>query len=150
MAKNAGLTYNQKKDWAKLLITKQRYSQKDAAAKVKVSKTTMNTWFKEGKWDKLQKNIFLTREEQMGNLLEELTEINDAIKRKPEGERYADSKLGDVRRKLVKDIKELETEANLPEIIHSCTQLLEFVRKVDLPKAQELADYVDSFIKSKL
>jgi hypothetical protein len=55
-----------------------------------------------------------------------------------------------VRRKLVKDIKELETKAALPEIIHACVQLLEFVRKIDLAKAQELSGLIDAFIKSRL
>ncbi|WP_143960237.1 MerR family transcriptional regulator [Litoribacter populi] len=145
-----GLTNAQKKDWAKTLITKEKLTQKEAALKVGVSPQTMNKWYKEEGWEKLQRNFLLTREEQMSLLLEELVEINEFVKTKEAGQRFADSKLGDVRRKLVKDIKELETSAALPEIIHACTQLLEFIRKVDLEKAQELSRYVDAFIKSKL
>lgn len=149
MAKQS-ITIQQKKDYAKVLITKEKLSQKEAAERVGVSAVTMNKWFKEGDWDKLQKNFLLTREEQMGLLLNELAAINEHIQTFPEGKRFADSKLGDVRRKLVKDIKELETKAALPEIIHACTGLLEFIRKIDLAKAQELSRYVDAFIKSKL
>lgn len=149
MATN-NITLQQKKDYAKVLITKEKLSQKEAAERVGVSAVTMNKWHKEGNWDKLQKNFLLTREEQMGLLLDELAAINEHIQTFPEGKRFADSKLGDVRRKLVKDIKELETKAALPEIIHACTGLLEFIRKVDLAKAQELSRYVDAFIKSKL
>jgi len=144
------LTNQQKKDYAKILITKEKLSQKEAAERVGTSAQTMNKWFNEGGWGKLQKNFLLTREEQMANLLNELVEINEYIQTFDAGQRFADSKLGDVRRKLVKDIKELETKAALPEIIHACTGLLEFVRKVDLEKAQELSKYVDGFIKSKL
>lgn len=145
-----GLTNSQKKDWAKTLIVKEKLNQKEAALRVGVSTTTMNKWFREENWEKLQKNFILTRAEQMAFMLEELVEINEAVRAKPEGLRYADSKLGDVRRKLVKDIKELETKAAVPEIIHSCILLLEFIRKIDLEKAQELSQYVDAFIKSKL
>jgi DNA-binding XRE family transcriptional regulator len=145
-----GLTNSQKKDWAKTLIVKEKLNQKEAALRVGVSTTTMNKWFREENWEKLQKNFILTRAEQMAFMLEELVEINEAVRAKPEGSRYADSKLGDVRRKLVKDIKELETKAAVPEIIHSCILLLEFIRKIDLEKAQELSQYVDAFIKSKL
>lgn len=144
------LTIQQKKDFAKVLITKEKLSQKEAAKKVGVSTVTMNKWYNKEGWDKLQKNFLLTREEQMAKLLDELVEINEHIQTFPEGKRFADSKLGDVRRKLVKDIKELETKAALPEIIHACTGLLEFIRKVDLAKAQELSRYVDAYIKSKL
>lgn len=149
MAKQS-ITIQQKKDYAKVLITKEKLTQKEAADRVGVSYVTMNKWFKDGGWDKLQKNFLLTREEQMGLLLNELAAINAHIQTFEEGKRFADSKLGDVRRKLVKDIKELETKAALPEIIHACTGLLEFIRKVDLEKAQELSRYVDAFIKSKL
>jgi len=144
------LTIAQKKDWAKTLITKERLNQKEAAAKVGVSPQTMSKWYKEENWEKLQRNFLLTRSEQMAKMLDELTEINEHIQTFPEGKRFADSKLGDVRRKLVKDIKELETKAALPEVIHSCIQLLEFVRKIDLAKAQELIGLIDAFIKSRL
>ena len=58
--------------------------------------------------------------------------------------------LGDVRRKLVKDIKELETKASLPEIIAALKLLLDFTRKVDLKDAQLLSKYADALIKSLL
>ncbi len=137
-------------DYAKILITKEKYSQVEAAKKTGVSKVTINKWHKEGNWDKLGKNFLLTREERMGDLLDELTEFQDAIKIKPIGQRFASSKEADIRSKLIKGIKELETNASLPEIIHSCQGLLEFVRKVDLEKAQELVGLVDAYIKSKL
>lgn len=138
------------RDYSKLLITRDGLTQAEAATRAGVSTVTMNKWYNDGNWGKLQKNFLLTREEQMANLLNELVQINDHIKTFPEGQQFADSKLADVRRKLIKDIKELETNAALPEIIHACTGLLEFIRKVDLTKAQELSRYVDAFVKSKL
>ena len=144
------LTIQQKKDYAKILITKEKLSQKETADRVGVSTVTMNKWYHAEGWEKLQRNFLLTREEQMAHLLDELAAINEFIQTKPEGQRFADSKLGDVRRKLVKDIKELETKAALPEIIHSCHGLMEFIRKIDLAVAQDMSRYVDSYIKSKL
>ena len=137
-------------DWAKTEITRNNLSQKEAAEKVGLTPQTINKYYQEENWDKLKKNLLLTREEQMANLYDELTQINEYIKTLPEGKRFADSKLGDVRRKLVKDIKELETTASLPEIIHASQKIMEFIRKVDLEKAQELAGFVDAFIKSQL
>lgn len=138
------------KDYAKVLITREGLSQKEAAQRTGISAVTINKWHKDGKWDKLQKNILLTRQEQLANLYEELEALNEAIKLKPEGTRFADSKEADSRRKLLKDIDSLENEASIPEIIHACTGLLEFIRKIDLEIAQELSKYVDAFVKSKL
>lgn len=138
------------KDYAKVLITREGLTQKEAAQRTGVSATTINKWHTAGKWDKLAKNILLTRQEQLTNLYEELEALNDSIKAKDEGQRFASASEADARRKLLKDIDYLEKEASIPEIINSCTGLLEFVRKADLAKAQELSRYVDAFIKSKL
>ena len=140
----------QLKSWAQTLITKDKVTQKEAAERVGVSAVTMNKWYLDGNWEKLQKNFLLTREEQMGKLLNELSQLNGYIETKPEGFRWADNKEADIRRKLIKDLKELETKAALAEIIHSCHGLLEFVRKIDLDAAQKLSDYVDGYIKSRL
>lgn len=142
-----------RKDHVKILYTKENITtQKELALRVGISEKTIGKWVSEEReqWDKLKKNLLLTREEQMLNLYDELTEINAHIKDLPEGSRFADSKLGDVRRKLVKDIKELETKAALPEMIHSCMALLNFIRQADLKIAQDLSKWVDAFIKSQL
>jgi len=138
------------KDYAKLLFIKERLPQKEIAVKTGYSEQTISKWAVAGNWAKEQKNFVLTRQEQMGNLLDELSELNASIKLKPAGARFADSKQGDIRLKLIKDIKELETKASKPEAISACIALLEFVRKVDLKVAQELGYYVNGFIKSIL
>ena len=125
-------------------------TQKELSARVGISERSISKWINDEKWDKLKKNFLLTREEQMSNLLDELAELNAFIRKKPEGVRFADSKEGDVRRKLIKDIKELEAKAALPEVIAVCKMLLELVRKVDLKDAQLLSKYCDALIKSLL
>ncbi|MBC7399838.1 MAG: transcriptional regulator [Mucilaginibacter sp.] len=142
-----------RKDHVKILYTKENITtQKELALRVGISEKTIGKWVAEEReqWDKLKKNLLLTREEQMLNLYDELTEINAFIKKAPEGSRFADARMGDVRRKLVKDIKELETKAALPEMIHSCMTLLNFIRQADLKIAQDLSKWVDAFIKSQL
>lgn len=138
------------RDWAKTLITKENLTQKEASERVGVTPATMNKWYADGKWDTLKKNILLTRQEQMIMLQDELVRLNEFIANKPEGSKWADGKEANIRRYLIKDIKDLETKASLPEIIHACQHLLEFIRKVDLVKAQELSKFVDGYIKSLL
>lgn len=141
----------EKQDHLRLLYTKDNITtQKELAQRVGVTEKTIAEWIEELNLKKLSRNFLLTREEQLANLLDELVEINTAIKSKKEGERFADSKLANTRRFLIRDIKDLETKALLPEIISSVTQLLDFIRKNDLGDAQVVASYVDAFIKSKL
>lgn len=125
-------------------------NQKQLAKRVGVSENTISKWVNEGKWESFKKNFLLTREERMSDLLDELTEIQNFIKELPEGRRFADSKLGDVRRKLIKDIKELETSANRQEIIHALTSLVKFVRPENFEEAVVITKWADIFIKTLL
>lgn len=118
---------------------------------VGATKKTIYKWIKELNLDKLKRNILLTYEEQLSHLLNELVEINKAIKNKPEGERYADFKEAQIRRSLTKDIEALKTkDAQLPEMISALTKFLNFLRKNSLEQAQETAHLVDAFIKHEL
>lgn len=125
-------------------------NQKQLAKRVEVSENTISKWVNEGKWESFKKNFLLTREERMSDLLDELTEIQNFIKEQPEGRRFADSKLGDVRRKLIKDLKELETSANRQEIIHALTSLVKFVRPENFEEAVVITKWADIFIKTLL
>lgn len=126
--------------------------QKALAARIGVSENTMSKWFKlhEDEWKRLKKNIVLTREERMADLYDELTEIANYIKGLPEGKRFADSKLGDVRRKLIKDIKELEVNASIPEVIAALTGLIKFIRNENLQEAKLVMVWADLYIKTLL
>lgn len=139
------------KNHAKVLFTREGIStQKEIAERVGISEKTIGKWISEEKWDKLKRNFILTREQLMADWLDELAEINALIKNQPAGSRFADSKLADVRTKLRKDIKEMETTASVREVIASLAGLLNFIRKNSLGEAQALAKYVDAYIKSLL
>lgn len=139
------------KEHAKILYIKEGVNtQKELAARVGVTENTIGKWLAEGMWDKYKKNLLLTRQELLSDLLDEATAINKKIKDKPEGERFADAKQADARRKIIKDIKELEGKSSKPEAISACILLLDFIRKVSLEKAQLLAPYIDGFIKQLL
>lgn len=135
---------------AKLLYLNGITNVEELADRVNVSTKTIYSWINDGNWDKLQKNFILTREEQMSQMLDELVAINASIQKKDEGERFADAKLAQIRRQLIKDIKDLETKALLPEVISALTQFLKFVRQNDLETAKDLSHWIDSYIKSLL
>ena len=151
MARLTAEKRKEKEEFAKLLFTKENVTDfAELKRRTGVSEKTLRAWEKEGNWTKLKRNIVLTRDEQMALMYDELAEINEFIRSKPEGSRFADHKEASVRRQLVKDIKDLETKAMLPEIINSLTQFLDFVRRNDIEDTKLLANYVDQFIKQKL
>ncbi len=150
MAKKSTVN-QQKREHAYMLYVKEGITTyKAIAERVGVGEHTVGRWAKEDKWEKFRQNMLLTREEQLQNLLIELEELNAFIKMKPEGQRFANAKEGDVRRKLIKDIKDLETKASVSEIIETCKRVVQWLSPIDFQKSKDVADIFNSFIKDNL
>lgn len=146
----AGLTIAQKKEWAQLLITKEGYAQKDAAVKVGVSAVTINKWYKEGNWERLKQSMLITRQEQLSRLYMQLDELTTAIRNKPAGERFANSKEADTIAKLAGAIKTMETEASIADVVEVSKRFLTWLRPFSPTKAIEVAGLFNDFIKDIL
>lgn len=146
----AGLTNDQKKEWAETLCTQQGYSQKDAAAKVGVSTVTMNKWYNEGNWLRIRQSMLITRQEQLSRLYMQLDELTSAIRKKPEGERFANSKEADTIAKLSGAIKTMETEASIADVVEVSKRFLTWYRPFNHVKALEIAGLFNDFIKDIL
>lgn len=142
---------NPRRDHAFLLYTKDGITSfKEIAERTGASARSVSKWAKDENWEKYRQNMVLTREEQMQNLLLELSQLNESIKLKEEGSRFADTKEADIRRKLIRDIKDLETKASIAEIIESARRFLKWLSLTDLEKAKEVTNLFDSFIKDCL
>lgn len=142
---------NPKQEHAYLLYTRDAITvHKVLAERTGASPKSISKWIAEGKWETYRQNMLLTREEQMQNLLMELTELNESIKLKSAGSRYADSKEADIRRKIIKDLKDLETKASVAEVIETARRLIRWMTPIDLTKAKELTEIFDAFIKDSL
>ena len=64
----AELSIVQKKEWAKLLFTKENLTQGEIAERVGVSRVTINKWANTENWELLKVSITITREEQLKSL----------------------------------------------------------------------------------
>ena len=145
----ANLTIAQKKEWAKLLYTKENLTQKEIAARVGVSAVTINKWVNKEKWEELKVSITITREEQLKNLYRQLGEMNKTITER-EGSRFPTPAEADTITKLANAIDKLETETGLNEILSTFKEFLNWVRKFNLDEAQRLVPLFDDFVKTKL
>lgn len=63
---------------------------------------------------------------------------------------FPNSKDTDMISKLTSSIKKLETETNIGETVEVAKQLIQFIRGIDVPFANQLTKYCDSFITSKM
>ena len=142
------LTAKERKEWAKLIFLKENITQVEIAARVGVSKVTLNKWAKE--WEGLKLNLLQTREERISSTLQQLDQLDRSIAAKDEGCRYPSSAEADIRRKLTADLEALEQEASLRDIYNVSRNMLDWLRGANLAKAKELSDYFDAYIKEKM
>ncbi|GAB6010806.1 helix-turn-helix domain-containing protein [Viscerimonas tarda] len=143
------LMISQKKDWAKMLYTKEYLTQQEIADRVGVSRITINKWINAGNWEQLKVSITITKEEQLKNLYRQLQELNESIIKKPEGERYATASEADTITKLANAIKKMETDLSLAEITSAFGGFVNWLRTLNPNPIKEMAPYLDAYVKSK-
>lgn len=142
-----GITMKMKKEWAQTLFVREGLLQKEIAEKIDVSAVTINKWVKAGGWQKLKQSLIVTRTEQLNRIYAQIDELNSHILKKPEGERFADSKQADALAKLTAAAKTMETDASLADVIEVSRKILIYVRASIPAKAEELGRIFDDFIK---
>lgn len=144
------LSNAQKKEWAKVLFTKEHLTGAEIAEKVGVRPATISKWVNTENWQLLKTSITITREEQLARLYQQLELIQSKILERPIVERFASTSEADIITKLASAIDKLEKETGLSEIISVSKQFLEWLRISDLEKAKEMSMYFDAFIKERL
>lgn len=146
----ADLNITQKKEWAKLLYTKENLTQQEIAERVGVSRVTVNKWINAGNWEQLKVSITITREEQLKNMYRHLADLNAVIADRPPSERFPNPAEADTISKLANAIKKMETEVGLADITSVFADLLKWLRTYDAQQAKQICPVLDAFVKSKL
>lgn len=145
-------TIADKQYMAKILFTREQLDQKVVAKRVGVSEKTMSNWVNDFAWKKLRNRLLLSKDEQINAMYEELEEISEKIKTKPAGERYADTKLADVRIKTTTSIRNLETDLGIAEVVDVGIKAIKHAQKTgcSLEQIHWLTDFWHSLIQSLL
>jgi len=139
----------QLREVAKVLFM-QGYTQKEIACKIAVSEQTISKWSKADHWENLKKNLVNSKSERLSELYDELMAFNMMIKNREEGFRFPTSKEADVRRKLIRDISELERKYNIGQTTVIARDFVTFCRDIDLDFAQKANEYFDLFINHQI
>ena len=144
------ISRQQQKEFARTLYLRENLTQAEIAERVGVSRQTVIRWVGAEKWDELKASISMTAEEQIRNLQRQVIEINSSILNRESGNRYANAKEADTIVKLTTAINKLQTEAGIHEIVGVGAAFVDFMRPIDLEKAQEFTRLFDAFIKAKM
>jgi DNA-binding XRE family transcriptional regulator len=144
------LTNAQKKEYAKTLFMTDAYTQKQIAAKVGISERTMSLWVNDEKWETQKKTLLVTNEEQLKYMYECLDLLNkenrDLL---ADGDPETKPNIDGVS-KLTKSIKNLQSEANISEMIQTGMAFIKFVQEADHEMSKAVSKLFDAFIKQRL
>jgi transcriptional regulator with XRE-family HTH domain len=143
-----GITNDQKREWAKMLFTRERLTQKEIAERVGVSAVTISKWVQKHGWDSLKLNLLQSREERVVSTLQQLQKLDDAI---ADGTGFPDSKQADIRRKLTADLEALEQEVSVRDKCNVGRSFINWLKEIDespaRDKTREVARLFDMFIR---
>ena len=143
------LTIKQKKELAKVLFTRNQFSQKEIAERVGISEKTMSKWVNDEDWEKLRKSLLTSKEEQLRMMYDQLNTLNVYITEQTETG-IPDNRQADTIIKLTTAIKNLETETNVGQSIEVGMAFVRFVQRDDTDFAKRVTDYFDAFVKERL
>lgn len=129
---------------------RENLTQAEIAERTGVSRQTVIRWIAAEKWDELKASVSMSSEEQIRSLYRQIIEINNTINDKEPGSRFANAKEADTIIKLTTAINKLQTEAGIHDIVNVGAEFIDYLRRLDLEKAQEFAQLFNSFIKNKL
>lgn len=143
------LSLKQKREWAQMLYTKERLSQKEIADRVEVTEKTISNWKQKYEWDALGQSINVTKEVQLKRMYAQLDRLTQAIEDKEEN-KYPDIKEINTMTQLTNNIQKLETETSVAEIIDVGMKFVNFIRKDDWAMAQSITKLLDAFIQDTM
>ena len=134
---------------ARMYFLEGRLQKKEIAEKLGVSVQTIANWAKADHWDSMKKNLLTGKKQRLSELYDELAEFNRMIQDK-EGYQVATSKEADARRKLITDIKELETKYSLQQTITVGQDFCDYVKTIDEALANRVLDIYNAFVHQKI
>lgn len=140
---------NNKRELAQILFLQGGLQKKDIALKMGVSVQTISNWAREDNWESLKKNLLTGKRQRLSELYDELAEFNRMIQDKT-GYKVATSKEADARRKLINDIKDLESKYNIAQISQVAMDFCDFLKPIDYDFAQRACEYFSAFINEQI
>jgi uncharacterized protein YjcR len=141
---------NPKKDLAYALYMNTDMTQSAIAEKVGTSEQALSRWAIAEEWQMLRAAASSTSQKQVRSYLMQLDELNEAIKKRAVGERYAKPDESDTIAKITKAIETLDKKATLSDYVSVFEGFFSFLRMSgNLETAQEIEPLVHEFVSSK-
>lgn len=143
---NDELSYSERKEWAKLLYTKQGKTIKDTALETGVVEAVVCQWILEGAWEGIRTSLLTSKANQLEHLYKQVDRLNTKLAVAED----ATAKDTDLLFKYIRSIKDLEKEPGISEIIEIFEVFIQWLRRKDLELTKKLVVHFDAFVEQCL
>lgn len=140
---NPELTYNERKEWARLLYTRNDYSASHVALTVHADEETVQGWIEEGSWIEVRRSALTSKATQLNSLYQMIEKLCD------QASELQDVKSLDQLVKLTAAVKNLETEESVSNIIAVAELFIDWLRPRDAELAKAITSEFESFISER-
>lgn len=137
----------EQREHARLLYVNERITLKEVAERVNVTEKTVGKWCKDDNWDGLRKSMLSTRQAQITRWYKQLDSITERIENR---DNIPTSAEADITSKITSNIKALEVQIGLGEIVETGKKLITFIQQVNLEDAKLFKNYFDEYINNRL
>ena len=141
----AELTNTKKQEFAKLLYLQGSVTQKQISERVGVTEKTVSNWIKKFNWEKLKASMTITKEEELGRLYRQLSNLNSHIEAREN--KWPSTTEADTISKIGSAIRKLETEVSISETIEVSKRFIQWLQKNFPEKAKEYVLLIDEYLK---
>lgn len=143
------LTIEAKKDFAKVLYTKEQLDGKVVAERVGVTEKTISKWVNEGNWRKLRSRLSTSKEAQLELFYEQIEALNIQIGTQIPP--HADSKQADILVKYTSAIKALENDLGIGDLVEAGTRFIKHIQSTEShDKVMDTMEMWNGFLASAI
>ena len=141
------LNYDERREWARSLYTRQDKTIRDVALTVSVEEATVRNWIIEGAWDSVKRSSLISKTRQLEYFYNQLENINQKLAGNP-GE--INTKEVDLVVKYTAAIKNLEADVTICQIIEVAELFVTWLRRKDIALTKAVTVKFDAFVKQRL
>ena len=133
-------TYDQKREWAKTLYTKQNQSISDVAATIGADEVIVRSWIHDGNWNDIRHSTLISKEMQIQRAFSAIDSIHESAQGK------LTAKDVDLINKYTNWIKNLESETGVSYIVQVAELFTTWLLHRDADLARVVTAQFEAFI----
>ena len=136
-----------RREMAQRLYVESNYTQEEVAMIIGVTRQTIVRWSKVYNWQALKAATSVSPAEQIRQLRQQITNINEAILTRPVDERWATPAEADSLNKLAAAISKLEKDVGIEDLVSVAMAMTSWLRTSDPERAKELSNLFNAYIQ---